>query len=246
MGQTVNQLTATKVQKVKTPGMYADGAGLYLQVTGNAAKSWIIRYSLAGRAREMGLGSLRKVSLADARRKAAECHKLLDDHVDPIEHRSQARAAAALACTQSITFKEAATRYMAMRRKGLKNLKHAAQWGTTIATYTEPILGKLLVRDIDVGHGTECWSRSGRLSPRPPAECVAGSKKSLVGPKRTNTGTEKIRPDGGTTSISSCRSFRRCGRSNTIRRFPMPSCRRSWRSCARWKAPQRALSNLQF
>jgi hypothetical protein len=39
MAQTVNQLTATKVQKVKTPGIYADGAGLYLQVTGNAAKS---------------------------------------------------------------------------------------------------------------------------------------------------------------------------------------------------------------
>ena len=39
-----------------------------------------------------------------------------------------------------------------MRRKGLKNAKHVAQWGTTIATYAEPILGKLLVRDIDVGH----------------------------------------------------------------------------------------------
>src|SRR5215472_54982 len=152
MAQTVNQLTATKVQKVKTPGMYADGAGLYLQVTGNAAKSWILRYSLRGAAREMGLGSLRKVSLADARRKAAECHKLLDDHVDPIEHRSQARAAAALASTQSITFKEAAAQYIAVRRKGLKNAKHAAQWGTTVATYAEPILGKLLVRDIDVGH----------------------------------------------------------------------------------------------
>ena len=49
MAQTVNQLTATKVQKVKTPGMYADGAGLYLQVTGEAAKSWILRYSLRGK-----------------------------------------------------------------------------------------------------------------------------------------------------------------------------------------------------
>ena len=55
----------------------------------------------------MGLGSLRKVSLADARRKAAEYHKLLDDHIDPIDHRSQTRAAAALVCTQSITFKVA-------------------------------------------------------------------------------------------------------------------------------------------
>jgi integrase len=152
MAQTVNQLTANKVQKVKAPGMYADGAGLYLQVTGSAAKSWILRYSLRGAAREMGLGSLRKVSLADARRKVAECHKLLDDHIDPIKHRSQARAAAALARTQSITFKEAAAQFIAVQRKGLKNAKHASQWGTTIATYAEPILGKLLVRDINVGH----------------------------------------------------------------------------------------------
>src|SRR5262252_228387 len=130
MAQTVNQLTAIRVQKVKRPGMYADGAGLYLQVTGNAAKSWILRYSLRGKAREMGLGSVRKVSLADARRKAAECHKLLDDHIDPIEYRAQMRAAAALANANSITFEEAADRYIAMRSQGLKNAKHAAQWKT--------------------------------------------------------------------------------------------------------------------
>jgi integrase len=151
MPQTVNQLSATKVQKVTTAGMYPDGAGLYLQVTGEAAKSWILRYSLRGIAREMGLGSLRKVSLAEARKKAANCHRLLDDHVDPIEHRAKLRASAALAKAKSITFKEAAAKYIAMRSKGLKNSKHAAQWGTTIKVYGEPILGKVEVRDIDVG-----------------------------------------------------------------------------------------------
>ena len=152
MAQTVNQLTAAKAQKLKALGMYPDGAGLYLQVTGANAKSWVLRYSLRGKAREMGLGSLRKVTLADARRKVAECHKLLDGQVDPIEHRAQARGAAALANATSITFKEAAARYIAMRSKGLRNAKHAAQWGTTVATYAEPILATLLVRDIDVGH----------------------------------------------------------------------------------------------
>ncbi len=151
MTQTVNQLTATKVQKLKAPGMYLDGAGLYLQVTGENSKSWLLRYSLRGKAREMGLGSLRKVSLAEARRKAADCHKLLEGHTDPIEHRNSARTAAALASAQTITFKDAAVRYIAMRSKGLKNTKHAAQWGTTIATYAEPVLGKLPVRDITVG-----------------------------------------------------------------------------------------------
>jgi integrase len=151
MAQTINRLTNTKVQKTKKPGMYPDGAGLYLQVTSEDAKSWLLRYSLRGTPREMGLGSLRKVSLADARKKASECHKLLDEHIDPIEHRASTRDAAALARAKTISFKEAADKFIAMRTQGLKNAKHAAQWRTTIATYIEPILGKVPVRDIDVG-----------------------------------------------------------------------------------------------
>jgi integrase len=151
MAHTVHQLTATKIQKTKAPGLYPDGAGLYLQVTSETAKSWLLRYSVRGKAREMGLGSLRKVSLAQARRKAADCHRLLEEHIDPIEHRTKVRASAALANAKTITFKEASDRYIAMRSRGLKNAKHAAQWATTMATYAEPVLGRLPVRDIDVG-----------------------------------------------------------------------------------------------
>jgi integrase len=148
MGQTVNRLTAVKVQKIKAPGVYPDGAGLYLQVTGKAAKSWLLRYSLRGRPREMGLGSLRKVSLAEARKKAAECHRLLEEHIDPIEYRAQARAAAALANTKATTFKDAADAYVTAHRAGWKNSKHAAQWRKTLTVYAESVVGKLLVRDI--------------------------------------------------------------------------------------------------
>jgi integrase len=150
MAQIINQLTTTQVQKLKEPGTYADGAGLYLQVTGKNAKSWILRYSLLGKAREMGLGSLRKVGLADARRKAAQCHQLLDDHIDPIEHRAKERTANALAnAAKTITFAEAASTYIASHCRGLKSLKHAAQWATTVKTYAEPTLGELSVGDID-------------------------------------------------------------------------------------------------
>jgi integrase len=151
MASTVNRLTAIKVQKLKEPGMHPDGAGLYLQVTGPAAKSWVLRYSVGGKAREMGLGTLRKVSLAEARRKAADCHKLLEDHIDPIKERERRRAAAVFASTKTITFTKAADKYCASHRAGLKNLKHAAQWRTTLATYVEPDMGKLLVCDIDTG-----------------------------------------------------------------------------------------------
>jgi len=131
--------------------MYPDGAGLYLQVTGEHAKSWIFRYSLRGRAREMGLGSFRKVSLADARDEVAGYHRLLRNHSDPIQERERRRAEAVLAGAKLITFKEAAARYIASHRRGLKNPKHAAQWATTITTYAEPVIGKLWVRDIDAG-----------------------------------------------------------------------------------------------
>jgi integrase len=146
----VNRLTVIRVQRLKVPGMYPDGAGLYLQVTGDGSgKSWLFRFSLRGRCREMGLGSFAKVSLAEARAKASDYHKLIDSGVDPIEWRKQQRAKAALAQTGSITFGEAARQHIASHRQGLRNLKYATQYGTTIATYVEPVLGKLLVRDVD-------------------------------------------------------------------------------------------------
>jgi hypothetical protein len=146
----INRLTAIRVQKLKAPGMHPDGAGLYLQVTGDGrGKSWIFRYSLRGRAREMGLGAIAKVTLAEARSKAAEYHKLIDSGIDPILWREQQRAQAALAQTGSITFSEAARQHIASHSQGFRNAKFARQYGETIRVYAEPILGKLLVRDID-------------------------------------------------------------------------------------------------
>jgi integrase len=150
VASTVNQLTAIKVQKLKQPGYHADGGGLFLQVKGGA-KSWIFTYSLHGRGREMGLGSVSRVSLAEARDERDRCNRLLRDHVDPIEERKRKRAESALTNAKSITFAEAAAAYIATHRAGLKNAKHAKQWATTIRDYVEPRLGKLNVADIDTG-----------------------------------------------------------------------------------------------
>jgi integrase len=152
VARTINRLTAIKIEKLKEPGLYPDGAGLYLQVTSESAKSWLLKYCLHGKSRQMGLGSLQKVGLAEARKKAADNHRLLEDHIDPIAHRHAARAAEMLASADVVTFKEAAARYLDMRGRGLQNAKHAAQWRTTIGVYAEPILGNLPVADINVGH----------------------------------------------------------------------------------------------
>ena len=109
-------------------------------------------HSLRGRAREMGLGSLSKVSLADARDERDKCNRLLRDHHDPIEHRKRQRTEAALADAATITFKEAAAAYCAAHRAGLKTAKYAAQWVSTLSTYAEPAIGNLAVRDINTSH----------------------------------------------------------------------------------------------
>lgn len=70
-------LTARKAETIKTPGLFADGGGLYLQVTQTGGKTWIFRYQIAGRRRDMGLGSSSGVSLAEARQKAADSRKLV-------------------------------------------------------------------------------------------------------------------------------------------------------------------------
>jgi hypothetical protein len=82
-----DKLTALQVERIKTPGRYGDGAGLYLQASkvGNTlAKSWLFRYRLANHlskkrrplSREMGLGPLADVSLAQARIEADKCRAL--------------------------------------------------------------------------------------------------------------------------------------------------------------------------
>ncbi|MBE7201086.1 MAG: DUF4102 domain-containing protein, partial [Parafilimonas terrae] len=81
------QLSALKVSRTREPGLYADGGGLYLQVTNAEARSWIFRFMLNGRARSMGLGSLHTLTLAEARSKATECRKLCLDGIDPIATR---------------------------------------------------------------------------------------------------------------------------------------------------------------
>jgi integrase len=151
MARTIGRLTTLKVERTKKPGMLADGGGLNLQITESGAKSWIYRYTLNGRAREMGLGPLSTIGLADARTRAAECRRLRHDGIDPIEARKASRGQAALDAAKAITFKAAAAAYIAAHQKGWGNAKHAAQWTTTLARYAEPVLGALPVEAIDAG-----------------------------------------------------------------------------------------------
>lgn len=85
-----SRLSALGVAAATRPGYYCDGAGLYLLVSDSGTKSWVFRFTLNGRKREMGLGAVALVGLAEARDAAHEQRKLLRNKVDPIEARRSA------------------------------------------------------------------------------------------------------------------------------------------------------------
>ncbi len=89
MGRKFNRLSLEKIATTVKQGNYADGGGLYLQVSGFKTKSWIFRFTLNKFKREMGLGSLNTISLSKARLKARKCRKQLSDGIDPIESRRE-------------------------------------------------------------------------------------------------------------------------------------------------------------
>ena len=153
MAKTLDKLSPLKVQRLKAPGLYSDGGGLYLQIKAAGVRSWVFRYRMGGRKtpRDMGLGSLDSVSLADARAKAADKRNLILDGIDPIEARKRDKVSAALDASKAISFKECATAYIAAHREGWRNEKHAAQWTATLEAYAYPKIGKLPVRDVDAG-----------------------------------------------------------------------------------------------
>jgi len=145
----LGKLTALKVARTRDRGKYADGGGLYLQVASKDARSWIFRYTLAGRERFMGLGSVEGLELAEARELAAECRKLVRQGTDPIEYRNSKRAAVALQQARATTFKQAAEALIASHEAGWRNAKHRQQWRNTLITYAFPVIGHLPVQDVD-------------------------------------------------------------------------------------------------
>lgn len=144
----INRLGALQVQKLSKPGYHADGAGLHLCVKASGGKSWIFRYRFGGKEREMGLGPLHTVSLAEAREKALNQRKLLLDGVDPLAAKHASEVQRKLAEASVITFDTAAASYIASHRAGWKNEKHAEQWENTLATYASPVFGALPVSDV--------------------------------------------------------------------------------------------------
>jgi integrase len=149
MARQTERLSALKVERVKKSGMYADGGGLYLRVTSEGAKNWVLRYMLDRRPRWMGLGPLALYGLQEARARALDARKKRHDGIDPIEARRAERVRQRLDAAKAITFKQCAETYIASHPAGWRNEKHKYQWSATLSTYAYPVIGPLPVQAVD-------------------------------------------------------------------------------------------------
>lgn len=139
------KLNAVQIRALSEPGRYPAGDGLILNVKPGGSKSWLFRIQAGGRRREYGLGSLRDVTLADARDAAAAIRKQLRGGVDPSEERRRI-------LLRVPTFREAAMEVHQEHKRGWKNEKHQAQWLSTLQTYAFPSIGDLSLDAIETGH----------------------------------------------------------------------------------------------
>lgn len=162
-----NALNTQKVKHAK-PGRHADGNGLYLLVKKSGARSWVYRFMLRGKSRDLGLSrcpeavalmkrdNTHELTLAQARDIAAIYRLKVRAGIDPLEERQEAAAEAEASRLKleaaSVTFREMAERHIEAKQQGWRNAKHRQQWRNTLVSYAYPVLGSMLVADIETPH----------------------------------------------------------------------------------------------
>ena len=133
-------LSATRVRALKDPGRYSDGGGLHLFIGKTGRKSWVLRITIDGRRRDIGLGGFPTVSLAQAREKAANHRAAVAEGRDPLaEKRAPAMP----------TFREAAHTVHQANKPRWRSGKHVANWMQTLERHAMPALGNSPLDRID-------------------------------------------------------------------------------------------------
>ncbi len=138
----MGSLTVPQVKNAK-PGRHGDGGGLYLLVSNTGAKSWLLRIQRDGKRRDIGLGSVRDVTLAEAREAATATRKLVRQGVDPVAERKRD--------AEIPTFRKVAGMVHAENAPSWKNDKHAAQWFSSLEAYAFDDIGDAPVSEIEAG-----------------------------------------------------------------------------------------------
>ena len=140
MPKTGTPLSATAVRNLREPGKYYDLHGLFLRIEPTGSRRWVQRVSVAGRQREIGLGSVDLVSLAEARELAVSNKRLARAGGDPLAAKKEIMAIPSL--------NEAIEKVIELNAPTWTNAKHAAQFKSTLTNYVTPKLGRRPVNDI--------------------------------------------------------------------------------------------------
>lgn len=145
MPRKAKEMSAAEVRKIAHPGtggnrnVSVGGVdGLLLQVTPTGARSWLLRATVKGKRRQIGLGSYPDVTLAQARERARGVKDMIWQGIDPLAEKRR------------LTFAKAMEKTLEARTAEFRNEKHKKQWRSTLETYAVPMLGNMAVSDIDV------------------------------------------------------------------------------------------------
>jgi hypothetical protein len=152
MARLINRLNDLRVKRLNERGYYCDGLGLYMRVSRSLSKSWVVRYQIGGRNREMGLGPYPVFTLADARDRAKVAQQQLSDGLDPIEQRQIHLPLSARKPDPTRTFTECAKKYIEFKKSEWRNKKHKDQWESTLKSYAMKTIGDLDVDTISTKH----------------------------------------------------------------------------------------------
>jgi integrase len=162
MPKTAKELKATQLNSLPI-GAHAVGGvpGLVLHCKGNRksgkvqSRTWVLRATVSGMRRWIGIGPLHTFGLSEARERARALRAQIVDGVDPLAEKRAAKARVALERLNAVTFEKAAEDYIRQHRAGWKNYKHAQQWENTLKSYANPTLGQLSVAEITPVHVLE-------------------------------------------------------------------------------------------
>ncbi len=211
MPRVAKELKAQVVADLTTPGVHLVGgvAGLGLQVTEGGARSWLLRATVGTNRKELGLGAYPEVTLALARKKATEARELIRSGIDPLARSREARSRLKADAAKALSFSQVAAAYIAAHESGWRNAKHGQQWRNSLERLAFPVIGDLLVKDVEKEHVLQVlrpiWTTTTETATRLRSriELVlsyamqAGYRPEGLNPARWRGGLDKLLPAPG-------------------------------------------------
>lgn len=154
MPRIARERSAIQIRRLSEPGYHAVGGcrGLYLQITPSGGRSWVLRTTVGGKRRDIGLGSAADVTLKEAREKGRAVREQIRQGIDPVAERRVAQATLRAEQAKAITFEQAARKCHAAKAAAFRNHKHRNDWISSLQRHAFQVLGNMYVGEIELPH----------------------------------------------------------------------------------------------